>query len=146
MNWSCPTRSHVTVVVEEDMIIRLAEGALPTRFGTFQEVLYDDGQHESIALLMGEVAEGQEVLCRVHSSCLAAHAFNSVECDCREPMALAQAVIAQEGRGLIIWLDQEGRGHGHLALICSRALQADGLSPTEVYRKLFSLSLRERAG
>ena len=84
------------------MIIRLAEGTLPTRFGTFQEVLYYDGQHESIALLMGEIAEGQEVLCRVHSSCLAAHVFNSVECDCREQMALAQAVIAQEGRGLII--------------------------------------------
>jgi GTP cyclohydrolase II len=118
------------------MIIRLAEGALPTLFGTFQEVLYYDGQHESIALLMGEVAEGQEVLCRVHSSCLAAHVFNSVECDCREQMALAQAVIAQEGRGLIIWLDQEGRGHGHLALIRSRALQAEGWSQTEAYRKL----------
>jgi GTP cyclohydrolase II len=122
--------------VEDDMIIRLAEGTLPTRFGTFQEVLYYDGQHESIALLMGEIAEGQEVLCRVHSSCLAAHVFNSVECDCREQMALAQAVIAQEGRGLIIWLDQEGRGHGHLALIRSRALQAEGWSQTEAYRKL----------
>jgi GTP cyclohydrolase II len=62
--------------------------------------------------------------------------FNSVECDCREQMALAQAVIAQEGRGLIIWLDQEGRGHGHLALIRSRALQAEGWSQTEAYRKL----------
>jgi GTP cyclohydrolase II len=124
------------VIVEDDMITRRAEGALHTLFGTFQEVLYDDGHHESIALVMGEVVEGHEILCRVHSSCLAAHAFNSVECDCREQMALAQAMIAHEGRGLIIWLDQEGRGHGHLALMRSRALQAEGWSQTEAYRQL----------
>ena len=108
------------------MIIRLAEGPLHTLFGTFQELLYDDGQQESIALVMGQVGQGEEVLCRVHSQCLAAHVFNSVECDCREQMALAQAAIVHAGRGLIIWLDQEGRGHGHLALMRSRALQAEG--------------------
>jgi GTP cyclohydrolase II len=91
------------------MISRLAEGPLHTVFGTFQELLYEDGQQESIALVMGQVEEGQNVLCRVHAHCLGAHAFNSLECDCREQMALAQALIAHEGRGLIIWLDQEGR-------------------------------------
>src|SRR5262245_60159211 len=105
---------RATTVGEDDMIIRLAEGPLHTLFGTFQEVLYDDGPHESIALVMGQVAQSDEVWCRVHSSCLAAHVFNSVECDCREQMTLAQSVIAHEGRGLIIWLNQEGRGHGHL--------------------------------
>jgi GTP cyclohydrolase II len=123
-------------VVEDNMIIRLAEGALHTLFGTFQEVLYYDGQHESIALVMGQIEQGEEILCRVHSQCLTAHVFNSLECDCREQMALAQSVIAQEGRGLIIWLDQEGRGHGHLALMRSRALQAQGCSQTEAYRRL----------
>jgi GTP cyclohydrolase II len=118
------------------MIIRLAEGPLHTLFGTFQEVLYDDGQQESIALVMGQVEQGQEILCRVHSQCLAAHVFNSVECDCREQMGLAQSLIAHEGRGLIIWLDHEGRGHGHLALLRSRALQAQGWSQTEAYRRL----------
>jgi GTP cyclohydrolase II len=118
------------------MITRLAEGPLHTVFGTFRELLYGDGHRESIALVMGHVEGGPEVLCRVHSHCLGAHVFNSVECDCREQMALAQARIAQEGCGLIIWLDQEGRGHGHLALLRSRALQAQGWSPTEAYRRL----------
>jgi GTP cyclohydrolase II len=118
------------------MIIRRVEGPLHTLFGTFQELLYDDGQQESIALVMGQVGQGEEVLCRVRSQCLAAHVFNSVECDCREQMALAQAAIAHAGRGLIIWLDQEGRGHGHLALMRSRALQAQGWSQTEAYLRL----------
>jgi GTP cyclohydrolase II len=118
------------------MIIRLAEGPLHTVFGTFRELLYKDGYRESIALVMGQVEEGEEIFCRVHSHCLGAHVFNSVECDCREQMALAQSLIAQEGRGLIIWLDQEGRGHGHLALLRSRVLQAQGWSQTEAYLRL----------
>jgi GTP cyclohydrolase II len=123
-------------VVEDDMIIRLAEGPLHTLFGTFQELLYYDGQQESIALVMGQVEQGREVFCRLHSQCLAAHVFNSLECDCREQMALAQSVIEQQGCGLIIWLNQEGRGHGHLALLRSRALQAQGWSQTEAYLRL----------
>jgi GTP cyclohydrolase II len=122
--------------VEDDMIIRLAEGPLHTLFGTFREYLYYDGQQESMALVRGQVAQGQEIFCRVHSSCLAAHVFNSLECDCREQMALAQALIEQEGCGVIIWLNQEGRGHGHLALLRSRALQTQGWSQTEAYLKL----------
>jgi GTP cyclohydrolase II len=123
-------------VMEDDMIIRLAEEPLHTLFGTFQELLYYDGQQESIALVMGHVAQGRDVLCRVHSQCLAAHVFNSLECDCREQMALAQSVIEQQGRGIIIWLNQEGRGNGHLALMRSRAFQAQGWSQTEAYLRL----------
>jgi GTP cyclohydrolase II len=118
------------------MIIRLAEGPLHTLFGTFREFLYYDGQQESLALAMGQVTQGQDIFCRVHSQCLAAHLFNSLECDCREQMALAQALIEQQGCGLIIWLNQEGRGHGHLALMRSQALQAQGWSQTEAYRRL----------
>jgi len=118
------------------VIIRLAEGALHTRFGTFLEVLYYDGQQESIALVMGNVAHGTEVLCRIHSHCLAAHVFNSIECDCREQMEIAQSFIEQKGTGVIIWLDQEGRGNGHLALLRSRALQGQGLSQTDAYLRL----------
>jgi GTP cyclohydrolase II len=127
---------EATAVVEDDMIIRLAEGPLHTLFGMFRELLYDDGHQESIALVMGQVEQGQDIFCRVHSQCLAAHVFNSLECDCREQMALAQSVIAEHGCGLIIWLDQEGRGHGHLALMRSRVLQAQGWSQTEAYRRL----------
>jgi len=118
------------------MIIRLAEAALHTRFGTFLEILYYDGQQESIAIVMGDVRQRDNVLCRLHSHCVSAHLFNSIDCDCREQMALAQAMIEQQGAGVIIWLDQEGRGNGHLALLRSRALQAQGLSQTEAYVQL----------
>ncbi len=99
------------------MIRRLAERELKTKFGTFTEILYYDGQKESIAIVMGDVAEQENVLCRVHSHCIGAHVFNSIECTCREEMEAAQSIIQQAGRGVIIWLDQEGKGNGHLALI-----------------------------
>jgi len=118
------------------MVIRLAEAPLRTRFGTFLEILYYDGQYESIAIVMGDVREGNNVLCRLHSHCVSAHLFNSIDCDCREQMELAQALIEQQGSGVIIWLDQEGRGNVHLALLRSRALQAQGLSQTEAYVQL----------
>ena len=118
------------------MIIRLAEAPLHTRFGTFLEILYYDGQQESIAIVMGDVRQHDNVLCRLHSHCVSAHLFNSIDCDCREQMELAQAMIEQQGAGVIIWLDQEGRGNGHLALLRSRALQAQGLSQTEAYVQL----------
>ncbi|MFN0280332.1 MAG: GTP cyclohydrolase [Pyrinomonadaceae bacterium] len=99
------------------MNIRLSERDLRTKFGTFTEILYYDGQAESIALVMGNVGNGENVLCRIHSHCIGAHVFNSIECTCREEMEGAQAVIEREGRGVIIWLDQEGKGNGHLALM-----------------------------
>lgn len=101
------------------MIIRLAERELRTKFGTFTEILYYNGQKESIAIVMGDLAGAEDVLCRVHSHCIGAHVFNSVECTCREELAAAQALIESEGRGIIIWLDQEGKGNGHLALMQS---------------------------
>jgi len=98
------------------MIKRLASRDLKTKFGIFTEILYYDGQKESIALVMGDVS-GENILCRVHSHCIGAHVFNSIECSCREEMEAAQGLIQKEARGLIIWLDQEGKGNGHLALI-----------------------------
>lgn len=98
------------------MIKRLASRELKTKFGVFTEFLYYDGKQESIAIIMGDV-EGAAVLCRIHSHCIGAHIFNSVECTCREEMAAAQAAVEKEGRGVIIWLDQEAKGNGHLALI-----------------------------
>ena len=99
------------------MIKRLASRELITKFGTFTEILYYDGQKESIAIVMGDVAGRDRVLCRVHSHCIGAHIFNSVECTCREEMEAAQAAIENEGHGVIVWLDQEAKGNGHLALI-----------------------------
>jgi GTP cyclohydrolase II len=107
------------------MNIRLAERDLATQFGVFCEILYYDGQRESIALVMGNVCGRDDVLCRVHSHCLGAHVFNSIECTCREEMASAQAMVQQAGEGVIIWLDQDGKGNGHLALVESIKYKKD---------------------
>ena len=115
------------------MVIKLAETTLQTKFGTFREYLYYNGQKETVALVMGDVQNGTEVLCRVHSACLAGHAFNSIECDCREQMAMAQQLIQQAGKGVIIWMEQEGKGNGHLALLKSKAHKQQGLPQGEAY-------------
>lgn len=99
------------------MIVELGTRELRTKFGTFAEHLFYDGQCESIALVMGAVDGIDEVLCRIHSHCIGAHVFNSIERECREEMEAAQRMIQEAGRGMIIWLDQEGKGNGHLALI-----------------------------
>lgn len=114
------------------MIKRLASRELKTKFGIFTEVLYYDGQKESIAMVMGDVADGEEILCRVHSHCIGAHVFSSIECTCREEMEAAQAEIEKAGRGVIIWLDQEGKGNGHLALIESIPFKKE-LGQAEAY-------------
>lgn len=118
------------------MIVRLTEGALRTRYGEFREVLYYDGQKETIALVMGDVAGAEDVLCRVHSSCLRGHAFASVECDCREQFETSQALIEREGRGVLLWFDEEGRGNGHMALLASIRLKAEGVGQADAYERL----------
>ena len=117
------------------MARRLAKRDLRTRFGTFTEILYYDGQRESIALVMGDVRGGTDVLCRIHSACLGGHVFNSVECECAAEIAAAQEIIQDAGRGVIIYLDQEGKGNGHLALILSIPFKDAGLSQAEAYEK-----------
>ena len=118
------------------MIIRIAEGTLKTKFGTYQQVLYYDGQKETIALVMGDVANRENVLCRVHSQCIHGHVFNSIECDCREQMEMSQRMIQETGFGVVIWLDQEGKNNGHMALLLSRKLKDEGLPQSEAYVKL----------
>ena len=119
------------------VIARIAERPLTTRFGTWQEILYYNGVTESFALLYGEITGQPTVPCRIHSACLSAHVFNSVECDCREQMAIAQAMIQKLGYGLIIWLDQDGRGNGHLALMLAAKLAAEmDIPQSEAYQRL----------
>jgi GTP cyclohydrolase II len=115
------------------MIVRLAERELDTRSGRFTEVLYYDGQCESIALVAGTVTGAEEVLCRIHSACIGGHVFNSVECECAAELAAAQRVIQTAGRGVIVYLDQEGKGNGHLALMRSIAFKKAGHSQSEAY-------------
>jgi GTP cyclohydrolase II len=115
------------------MVVRLAERKLKTKFGEFREILYYDGKKESVALVMGDVEGKENVLCRIHSDCMSGHIFNSIECDCREQIALAQFWIEQRGEGVIIWLDQEGKGNGHLALIKSTEHKLKGVPQAEAY-------------
>jgi GTP cyclohydrolase II len=115
------------------MIQRLAKRELNTKFGRFTEILYHDGQRESIALVMGIVARRENVLCRVHSACVVGHVFNSIECKCAEEMASAQKDIQRVGRGVFIYLEQEGKGIGHLALIESIRFKRAGKSQSEAY-------------
>lgn len=118
------------------MIVLLAQGPLHTRFGEFTEYLFYDGLSESSAIVKGDVSGKDEVLCRVHSHCTSAHIFNSIECDCREQMAMAQEKIEQVGDGIIIWLDQDGKGNGHMAELLTAGLRAEGVAQTEAYAKL----------
>jgi len=115
------------------MIERLAECDLNTHYGQFHEYLYYDGRKETIAMVLGELEGASEVLCRLHSSCLHGHAFNSLECSCREEMARSQELIQESGRGIIIWMDQEGKGNGHYALLKSIAYKRKGLTQAEAY-------------
>jgi GTP cyclohydrolase II len=116
------------------MIVKLAEGPLKTRFGEWTEILFYDGQRETIALILGDVSHQEKVLCRLHSSCIFGHYFNSIECDCREQMEDAQQRILKEGRGIIILLDQEGKGNGHFALLSSVAHKRKGQKQADAYR------------
>ncbi|WP_299245548.1 GTP cyclohydrolase [uncultured Aquimarina sp.] len=115
------------------MIVKLAETNLKTKFGEYREILFYDGQNESFALVMGDIKDEENILCRVHSSCIFAHHFNSIECDCREQMEISQQLIQKEGKGIIIWLDQEGKSNGHLALLKSIEYKNKGLSQAKAY-------------
>ncbi|NJM52127.1 MAG: GTP cyclohydrolase [Blastocatellia bacterium] len=117
------------------MIFRLTERDLQTKYGTFREILYYDGQKESIALVMGDVENGENVICRVHSACVSGHVFNSVECECQAEMEAAQRAIQRAGKGVIIYLEQEGKGNGHLALMASIPYKKAGMSQAESYEK-----------
>lgn len=114
-------------------MIRLADRPLDTKYGTFTEILYYDGRKESIALVMGDVAGAQNVICRIHSACIGGHVFNSVECECAAEMASAQAAIQEAGRGVVTYLDQEGKGNGHLALMKSIPFKKAGHSQADAY-------------
>jgi GTP cyclohydrolase II len=117
------------------MIFKLIERDLQTKYGTFREILYYDGQKESIALVMGDVENEENVICRVHSACVSGHVFNSVECGCQQEMEAAQLAIQKAGKGLIIYLEQEGKGNGHLALMASIPYKKTGMKQSEAYEK-----------
>ncbi|MCH2308596.1 MAG: bifunctional 3,4-dihydroxy-2-butanone-4-phosphate synthase/GTP cyclohydrolase II [SAR202 cluster bacterium] len=117
----------------EKIIERVAEARIPTIFGEFEAISYRSivDKDEHVALVMGDVTTDESTLVRVHSECLTSDVFSSLRCDCGEQLNLALEMIGKEGRGVFLYMRQEGRGIGIHEKLKAYHLQDDGLDTVD---------------